>query len=794
MTVINHSAAWVWDGPGDGTSPDSSSPLTTINSTVSGGAIWINAAGNSAETSWQGGYADADSDGWLEFTTNTEFNGVFLTAGEKLTVQMRWSDIWGASNRDLDLWLTDLDIVDLAWSQEVQLGSTGDEPYESFNFVAPATGEYLLWMEHYDGPAPSWIQVNAFTGQDLEFATANNSMGSPADSANLGMLAVGASNWVTPTVIESFSGQGPTTDGRVKPDIVGADRGDSASYGAGGFLGTSQASPHVAGLAALVLQQLPSFTPAQVAAYLKDNALPRGAAPNNTWGYGLAQLPSLAPGAPTGIAAVRGLHEAAVSWSAPSADGGSPVTHFTVTSSPGEITAVATATSTSIAVTGLTAGIPYTFTVTATNAVGTGASSTPSNAVTPVDVPGAPLNVAATRGNGQVTVTWTAPAGDGGDPITTYTVTSNPGAKTASTTAAVLTAVVSGLVNGTEYTFTVRATNAFGTGAGSAQSDPATPATLPDPPTNVTALGGNEQALVSWQAPVSDGGDTISQYTVTSSPDALTGASSPGDLFAWVLGLDAETSYTFVVTAANGIGTSSPSAPSNSIVPGNFSPVVIAPNTNFSEGSAEIRQVATFTDVETAQTRTATIDWGDGSTSTGIVVESNGAGTVSGSHVYTDDSVHTVTVTVNDGFGGVGSDSLTLTVDNAPPTVLISSLRSESDGRIGLWPATYTDPGALDTHTGMIDWGDGTTTTATLIADKRAVLGSHTYNDAGNYTVTVTVTDDDGGSGSDTFAMAIDATPIVVAIPSIGAWGLLLLTLVLALGLLVRTRVSNRSA
>ncbi|MDP6663602.1 MAG: PKD domain-containing protein, partial [SAR202 cluster bacterium] len=154
----------------------------------------------------------------------------------------------------------------------------------------------------------------------------------------------------------------------------------------------------------------------------------------------------------------------------------------------------------------------------------------------------------------------------------------------------------------------------------------------------------------------------------------------------------------------------------------------------------------------------------------------------------------TVVVTVNDGFGGAGSDSLTLTVDNAPPTVLISSLRSESVGRIGLWPATYTDPGALDTHTAIIDWGDGATTTGIVNADKRAVMGSHTYTDAGNYTVTVTVTDDDGGSGSDTFAVAIDATPTVVAIPSIGAWGLLLLTLVLALGLLVRTRVSNRSA
>ena len=110
------------------------------------------------------------------------------------------------------------------------------------------------------------------------------------------MLAVGAASWATPSTIEDFSSRGPTTDGRVKPDVVGADRGNSASYGPSGFFGTSQASPHVAGLVALVLEQFPSFTPTQVADYLKTNALPRGAVPNNSWGYGLAQLPSLESG------------------------------------------------------------------------------------------------------------------------------------------------------------------------------------------------------------------------------------------------------------------------------------------------------------------------------------------------------------------------------------------------------------------------------------------------------------------------------------------------------------------
>ena len=59
-----------------------------------------------------------------------------------------------------------------------------------------------------------------------------------------------------------------------------------------GFCGTSQASPHVAGMAALVRQRFPDYTPAQVAAYLKNHAQQRETPdPNNTWGHGFAQLP-----------------------------------------------------------------------------------------------------------------------------------------------------------------------------------------------------------------------------------------------------------------------------------------------------------------------------------------------------------------------------------------------------------------------------------------------------------------------------------------------------------------------
>ena len=213
--------------------------------------------------------------------------------------------------------------------------------------------------------------------------------------------------------------------------------------------------------------------------------------------------------------------------------------------------------------TGLTNGTAYTFTVKATNAVGTGAASAASNSVTPATVPGAPTIGTAMRGDAQVTVTFTAPASNGGSAITSYTVTSSTGNITATGTASPIT--VTGLTNGTAYTFTVKATNAVGTGPASAPSNNVTPATVPGAPTIGTATRGSAQATVTFTAPTSNGGSAITSYTVTSSPGNITktGTASP----ITVTGLTTGTAYTFTVKATNAVGTGPASAASNSVTP-----------------------------------------------------------------------------------------------------------------------------------------------------------------------------------------------------------------------------------
>ena len=183
-----------------------------------------------------------------------------------------------------------------------------------------------------------------------------------------------------------------------------------------------------------------------------------------------------APDAPIIGTAIATSTQTSVSFAAPLSDGDSPIINYTAIASPGgNIGTVSQAGSGTITVTGLTNGTAYTFTVTATNSVGTSAASAASNSVTPATVPDAPTIGTATAGNGQASVPFTAPASDGGSAITSYTATSNPGNITGTISQAGSgTITVTGLTNGTAYTFTVTATNSVGTSAASAASNSVT--------------------------------------------------------------------------------------------------------------------------------------------------------------------------------------------------------------------------------------------------------------------------------------------------------------------------------
>lgn len=280
------------------------------------------------------------------------------------------------------------------------------------------------------------------------------------------------------------------------------------------------------------------------------------------------------PGAPTAVAATGGEGQAVVSWTAPADDGGSALTRYTVTASPGGATVSVAGDVVSATVGGLVNETAYTFTVVATNTVGDGPASAPSSPVTPhaavvIEVPGAPTSVQAVAGDGQATVSWGAPAEDGGSPIGGYLITVSPGGAVVAVDGDVFSATVTGLVNGTGYTFSVVALNSEGSGP-AALSNPVVPASaahVPGAPTSVQAVAGDGQATVSWAAPADEGGSALTGFTVTASPGGATVTVAGSVLSATVTGLTNGTAYTFTVVATNGVGDGPASTPSDPATP-----------------------------------------------------------------------------------------------------------------------------------------------------------------------------------------------------------------------------------
>ena len=309
-----------------------------------------------------------------------------------------------------------------------------------------------------------------------------------------------------------------------------------------------------------------------------------------------AITPAAPPGPPTDVVASAGDHSASVTWTAPTSDGGSPVTGYVVTADDLDNAAASGATcdatdpAVGCTVTGLIDGDSYTFTVVASNAAGSGSASTPSLPVTPASVPGPPLGVTATAGVGSAAVSWSAPASNGGLPITGYTVTatdhtSSHGGESCTTTGA-LGCTVSNLTNGDSYTFTVTATSDAGTGAASTPSPAVTPATVPDAPTGVGAIAGDRSVSVTWSPPGFDGGSAVTGYTATATdqtnpgnPQETCQGTDPSDQCT-VSGLTNGDSYVVTVTATNAVGTGSAASSAPVVpaaVPGRPSGVTAAP-------------------------------------------------------------------------------------------------------------------------------------------------------------------------------------------------------------------------
>jgi subtilisin family serine protease len=346
--------------------------------------------------------------------------------------------------------------------------------------------------------------------------------------------------------------------------------------------GTSMASPHVAGVAALIKAAAPGLTPDQVEQVLYASVTDLGApGRDDIFGAGLVDalgavnaanalepsVTALAPGAPFMETPDLGSTAVRVKWAAPTSTGSSSITRYTVRVHRGATllsTTPAAATASSLLVTGLTNGTALTFTVTASNADGSGPAA--SLTATPRTVPGAPRIGTPTAGDASTVVRWSAPVSNGGASVTGYTVRAYRGTalvRAVTVPGTVTSATVTGLANGVAATFIVYATNPAGTGALSARSAAVTPRGRATAPRVYTPTPANGSASVRWLAPVSNGGYAVSSYVVrayrgTTLVRQVTVAGTA--TAARVTGLANGTRYTVTVSAVNRAGWSAPSA------------------------------------------------------------------------------------------------------------------------------------------------------------------------------------------------------------------------------------------
>src|SRR3984885_15294060 len=203
-----------------------------------------------------------------------------------------------------------------------------------------------------------------------------------------------------------------------------------------------------------------SVIPSRLAAIVALVAVAGLIAPGSAFAR-TGSLATGAPGAPTDVSGVSGNASVKVSWKGPASDGGSPITGYTVTAVPGGETASSGGSVKTAKVAGLTNGIAYRFTVTATNASGTSAPSASSAPVTPQApaAPGVPAITGVVARDSAVELSWSPPA-SGAPSLTGYTVivyAAGSTVKTVTEPASVTDAVIGGLTNGTQYVFTLEA-------------------------------------------------------------------------------------------------------------------------------------------------------------------------------------------------------------------------------------------------------------------------------------------------------------------------------------------------
>lgn len=301
IEVISHSAGWLGTGFGDGRGL----ACDIANDAADNGILWVNAAGNAAGSHYTGPWSDSDSDGWHNFAdeNDDELLNVHAAAGDSIQVILTWDDFPAtAEDYNLHLFFIDADSTDLVGESTTVQDGDGSDPVEWIKYIVERSGDYGISVSKMEGARAERLKIWSYNQDFEEHAVARNSIGIPADAR--GAMAVGAvfHRFWDRGLVEFYSSRGPTTDGRIKPDLIAPTGVSTVSYGrlniqrGQGYFGTSASAPHVAGAAALVKSANPSFSHTDLWNALIAAAVDIGSSgTDNDSGHGKLVLPVQAP-------------------------------------------------------------------------------------------------------------------------------------------------------------------------------------------------------------------------------------------------------------------------------------------------------------------------------------------------------------------------------------------------------------------------------------------------------------------------------------------------------------------
>ena len=297
LDIVSVSLGFPVTGFGDGTG----SACEIVDDAFQNNVLWVNSAGNYAQQQISARLSDPDGNQFHNFDRNNEIVTLKNVQVEnEVDAWLTWNE-WPLTSNDYDLLL-----YKIGTDGSPELVAHGDtkqfqsKPVEHLVYTIKEAGTYgfAIWGASFAGVTHfKLLSLN----HDLEGPVSlTGSVSTPADAR--GALTVGAlHHWEwTSGPIADYSSQGPTIDGRIKPDLVAPAGVRTISYGSE-YRGTSAATPHVAGAAALLKSSDPiQYNARNLYDALVQSTVDMGASgPDNVYGFGRLDLSLLPFGKPS---------------------------------------------------------------------------------------------------------------------------------------------------------------------------------------------------------------------------------------------------------------------------------------------------------------------------------------------------------------------------------------------------------------------------------------------------------------------------------------------------------------